>query len=141
MREIIPQQLWLGNTKDAGDLRRLLDTGIRAIVDLTLEELPPKLTREMVYCRFPLVDGAGNTPELLSAAIDTTASLICRQVPTLVFCGAGMSRSPAIVAAALAIAHGDAPDDCLQQLLAGNPRDVSPLLWNDVKEAHTGLLD
>ena len=141
MREVIPRQLWLGNAKDARDLPRLLDTGIRAIVDLALEELPPELTREIVYCRFPLLDGAGNAPELLSVAIDTTASLIGKRVPTLVSCGAGMSRSPAIVAAALAIARDDAPDDCLQELVAGKPHDVSPPLWNDVKAAYIRLLD
>ncbi len=108
---------------------------------MALEELPPELTREIVYCRFPLFDGAGNAPELLSVAIDTTASLIGKRVPTLVSCGAGMSRSPAIVAAALAIAHGDAPDDCLQELVAANPHDVSPPLWNDVKVAYAKLLD
>jgi hypothetical protein len=44
-----------------------------------------------------------------------------------------MSRSPAIVAAALALVCNDVPDRCLQQLLAGNPHDVSPPLWADVK--------
>src|SRR5262249_26770590 len=76
------------------------------LIDLALEEPPVPLTRELVYCRFPLLDGAGNSPWLLRAALDTTAALLASRVPTLVFCGAGMSRSPAVAAAALAIVEG-----------------------------------
>jgi hypothetical protein len=47
------------------------------------------LTRELVYCRFPLVDGAGNPPWLLRAAVETVAGFVRAGVPTLVFCGPG----------------------------------------------------
>lgn len=67
----------------------------------------PVLTRDIVYCRFPIVDGAGTRVQLLVTAIETVTRLIRLQVPTLVGCGAGMSRSPAIVAAALGIVRGD----------------------------------
>lgn len=113
--------------------RRLYDLGITALVDLAVEELQAHLTRDLMYCRFPLVDGAGNSPEVLSAAIETTASLIQKQVPTLVTCAAGMSRSPAIIAAALALVHDDSPEDCLQRLITGQPHDVSPSLWGEIK--------
>lgn len=139
MREIIPQQLWLGNALDR-EPRRLYDMGITALVDLAVEELQAHLTRDLMYCRFPLVDGAGNSPEVLTAAIEMTASLIRKQVPTLVTCAAGMSRSPAIIAATLAFLHDDSPDDCLQRLIAGHPHDVSPSLWGEVKSAYSGML-
>ncbi len=132
MREIIPQRLWLGNALDR-EPRRLYDLGIAALVDLALEELPAQMTRDMMYCRFPLVDGAGNSPAVLATAIETTASLIRKQVPLLVTCAAGMSRSPAIIAAALTIVRDDSPDECLQRLVAGQPHDVSPSLWADAK--------
>ena len=135
MREIVASRLWLGNAMDARDLRRIHDVGISAIVDLAIEETLPELTRELIYCRFPINDGAGNHADLLITAIDTTASFIRKVVPTLVVCGAGMSRSPAIVAAALAIVRGESLDDSLQALIAGHPHDVSPLLWQDVKNA------
>jgi hypothetical protein len=63
MREIIPRRLWLGNASDVRDLRRIHDLGVAAIVDLALEESVPQLTRDLIYCRFPLVDGSGNSPE------------------------------------------------------------------------------
>ncbi len=51
------------------------------------------------------------------------------QIPTLVYYGAGMSRSPAIVAAALSIVQGGSPDERLKEVVAGHPHDVSPHLW------------
>jgi protein-tyrosine phosphatase len=135
MRQIAPHRLWLGNALDARDLRPLYELEIAAVIDLALEEKPAQLGREMVYCRFPLADGAGNSPVVLRAAVDMTARLIEQQVPTLVACGAGMSRSPAIVAAALSMIDGHAPEECLAALVEGQPHDVSPLFWAEVKRA------
>jgi len=135
MREVIPQQLWIGNAMDACDLTRLHETGIRAIVDLAFEELPPRLTRDLIYCRFPLVDGGGNSIELLTAAICQTISLIQKQLPTLVACGAGISRSPSIAAAVLATLQSRSANECLREVLGDTAGDVSPLLWDDVKTA------
>ena len=58
-----------------------------------MNEPPVFFTRELVYCRFPLADGVGNDPWLLRAAITVTADLIRSGTPTMIFCGAGMSRS------------------------------------------------
>lgn len=134
MREVAPGILWLGHAHDARDLSRLLDLGIEAIVDLAIEETPPKMTRELVYCRFPLNDGAGNPPLILRAAVETVCSLLAKSIPTFVYCGAGMSRSPCVVAAAIALHNDMAPDRMLEELIAGQPHDVSPPLWADVKK-------
>jgi hypothetical protein len=139
MREIVPGLLWLGNMADARDLDRLDDEGIAALVDLAVEELPPQLPRETIYCRFPLLDGAGNPRELLRAAICATVSLLRSRVPTLVCCGSGMSRSPAVVAAALAMVRGGQPGDSLEEVVSGCPHDVSPLLWKDIMGVFDGL--
>jgi len=136
MRQIAQQLLWLGNAGDARDASRLIDSGIEALVDLAVEEPPPRLPRQIAYCRFPLTDGAGNPPGLLATAVFATACLIRHRVPTLVCCGSGMSRSPAIVAVALAVVRGDSPEDALRQIVAGCPHDVSPLLWSDVVNAY-----
>lgn len=140
MREIVPQLLWVGNRADARDTSGLLERGVAAVVDLAVEELPVQLNREMVYCRFPLVDGSGNPPEILCAAIRAASCLIRKQVPTLVCCGAGMSRSPAIVAAALAVVRGDTPERRLQQVVADCPNDMSPSLWTDIMNVYRGWL-
>ncbi len=132
MHEVIPNRLWIGNAVEARDLRCLLEMGVTALVDLAIEEIPPSVVRELVYCRIPLIDGASNPPERLLLAVETVASLIRNGTPTLVFCGAGMSRSPAITAAALAVVEGADANTVLQRIVAGIPHDVSPALWQEV---------
>jgi len=89
----------------------------------------------MIYCHFPLADGAPDEPTILRVAIQTVATSLKSQVPTLVYCGAGMSRSPAVVAAALSIVQGGSPEERLKEVVAGHPHDVSP----QVGEAVCGL--
>jgi protein-tyrosine phosphatase len=84
----------------------VLGLGVTAVIDLAIEEPPIQFPRDIAYCRFPLIDGSGNQPAILRAAIETTATFIASGTPTLVACGAGMSRSPAIVAAAMATLEG-----------------------------------
>lgn len=139
MHEVIPNRLWIGNAAEGRDLRRLLDMGIAAVVDLAIEELPPSLVRELVYCRIPLIDGASNPTERLRLAVQTIASLIRSGTPTFVFCGAGMSRSPAITAAAQAVVESADPNVVLQRIVAGFPHDVSPALWQEVTVCLQGL--
>jgi predicted protein tyrosine phosphatase len=69
------------------------------------------------------------------AAIELVASLIHSKTPTLVCCSGGMSRSPSIVAGALAIAKQVAPDDVLQEIIRDHPHDVSPALWESIRAA------
>jgi len=124
MREILPNQIWIGNAGDGHIPERLL----AAVINLAAEESSPVLPRSMVYCHFPLVDGAPDDP----TAIQTAATLLKNQVPTLVYCGEGMCRSPAVVAAALSIVRGGSPDEKLKRIVAGHPHDVSPHLWEAV---------
>jgi len=140
VRVIIPSKLWIGNATDARDLRRIHDVGISAIVDLAFEEPVPQFTRELIGLRIPIADDSSNATELLAIAIETTASLIRRSIPTLVACSAGMSRSPSIVAAALALVWERPPEDVLQEIIAENPHDVPPLLWSDVKKEYNRLI-
>jgi protein-tyrosine phosphatase len=132
MRRIEPHALWLGHVGDARDPRPVLDAGIAALVDLALEELPALKTREVMYLRFPLEDGAGNSPEVLQLAVQTVAGLLQAKVPALVYCGAGMSRSPAIAAAALALFTARPCEECLALVKEFGPGDVSPGLWGNV---------
>jgi protein-tyrosine phosphatase len=133
MREVIPKMLWTGNARDARDVKAVLGLGISAVVDLAMEEAPISFPREVIYCRYPLIDGAGNTPAVVKAAIDTTVNLIRGKVPTLVACGGGMSRSPAISAAALAVIEGTSPEQALELVAAAGPHDVSATFWAEVR--------
>ena len=141
MREIIASRLWLGNANDVRDLRTVHDRNIAAIVDLAFELSPPEITRDLIYCRTPIVDGSGNSTAILRTAIETVAALIRGEVPTLVACGAGMSRSPAIVSAALAVVRRQTLDEMLISVVADGPHDVSPSLWNDIKDTCASCLE
>ena len=57
MREILPNQLWIGNAGDGRDPERLLAAGVVAVINLAAEEPSPVLPRSMIYCHFPLMDG------------------------------------------------------------------------------------
>jgi protein-tyrosine phosphatase len=133
VRQIPGYSLWLGHVGDARDVRSVLSAGIQAVVDLALNEPPLTFTREMAYCRFPLVDGSGNPPWLLRAAVETVAGLLRAGIPTLVYCGAGMSRSPCIAVAAIVLLRGCPPAEALAVVLRSGPSDVSPALWLEVQ--------
>jgi hypothetical protein len=135
MQELISKRVWIGNARDAENTSHILRLGISAMVFVAIEELPPPLTRDLIYCRFPLNDGSDNSVEVLRTAVDTISKLITEHIPTFVYCGAGMSRSPVMTAAALSKAQGSDPDETLRTLFTNLPHDVSPQLWHDVKTA------
>ena len=132
MREIIPNVLWIGNALDARDVKGVLAAGIGVVIDLAMEEPPIQFPRDVVYCRFPMLDGEGNSPELLRSIIDTTANFVSANQPTLVACSGGMSRSPAIVSAVMAKVQAIELDAAVERITATGPCDFSPRLWNDV---------
>jgi protein-tyrosine phosphatase len=134
MRQISAHLLWVGNAGDERDCQRVLDIGIQAVVQLDAEEPVLELPRDLVYCRFPLVDGSGNDRKRLQLAITTVANLLEKKVSTLVVCGAGLSRSPVIVAAAIALVFQQSADECLKEVAEHFPADVSPALWDEVKK-------
>ncbi len=132
MREILPNQLWIGNAGDGRNAEHLLQNGVVAVINLAAEEPSPNLPRSTIYFHFPLTDGAPDDLNVLDMAIQSVVFLLKKQIPTLVYCGAGMSRSPAIVAAALSIVQGGSPEEKLKEVVAGHPHDVSPHLWESV---------
>lgn len=135
MRQIDDRPLWLGHTGDLRHVAELFAAGIVAVVDLASNEPATLLPREFVYCRFPIVDGGGNPAWLLRRAVETVAALTEANVATLVCCSAGMSRSPAILSAALAKVARSSPADTLARVTAGQASDVSPALWSEILAA------
>lgn len=138
MKQVEPFLLWLGHLGEGRASEPLERLGIRAVVQLAAEERAIDLHRELAYCRFPLVDGCGNDPALLAAAVLSTAALIERRVPVLVCCGAGMSRSPSIAAAALALAERMQPEQALEIVSQHAAIDVLPGLWQEIVETLKG---
>lgn len=129
MNQVKPYSLWIGHASDCRAFSALHDLGIRAIVQLAIDEAPITPPRELLYFRVPLTDGADNDPELLRLAIDSVSTLIAKQIPTLVACGAGMSRSPAIVAAAIAGHEQASFPEVLERIAKFTPTDVVPGLF------------
>jgi hypothetical protein len=134
MRRVPGFSLWLGHAGDVRDIPGLFAAGIVAVVDLAIHEAPAPVARELVYCRFPIVDGPGNPPWLLRAAVETVAGLLRSEVPTLVGCGLGLSRSPCIGGAAIALVRDCPADEGVAIALAAARADVSPGLWADVRK-------
>ncbi len=133
MRRVENYSLWLGHAGEVVDSLSLSAQGIVAVVDLALNEPPAIFLRDLIYCRFPLTDGSGNASRLLRAAIESVAALVRAGTPTFVFCSAGMSRSPCIAAAALALVDGCSATDALRLVIQSGPADISPKLWSDVQ--------
>jgi hypothetical protein len=136
MRRVPGFSLWLGHAGEARDSNGLLSAGIIAVVDLAFEEPPARLIHELIYCRFPLYDGPGNPPWLLRAAVETVAAMLRSGAPTLIGCGAGLSRSPCIAGAAIAQVRGCPADEGLAIALgsAAAPADLSPSFCIDVRK-------
>ena len=135
MREVRDGRLWIGNALELRDYRVLHELGIQAIVDLALEEQAAAAPREFISLRYPLHDGAGNSPDMLRMIVHAIVQLLECKVPTMVACSAGMSRSPAIVATALSVWEKGDPPEYFAQLARDRPLDVSPLLWRDLLAA------
>ena len=114
MTQIQPYSLWIGHAGEARDYERIADAGIEALVNLAAEEKCDRPPRELLYLRFPLIDGIGNRSGWLDLAVTSVANLLRLRVPTLVYCGAGRSQSPVIAASALAVAFRANPEDCLR---------------------------
>ncbi len=132
MIRIAPYSLWLGNASDGADAAKVCDTGIRAVVQLAIEEPTPALPRELLFFRVPLHDGSDNDPENLWNAVNLVVGLLKSTIPLLVCCSAGASRSPAIVACAMSIVENKPPSTCLAIVREYCVTDVSGALWNDL---------
>jgi protein-tyrosine phosphatase len=133
MRIIDQTPLFIGHAGDIRDLGALHAAGIRFVVDLAAQEPPAVLSRDLVYCRFPLLDGGDNLDWLLQLAVETVADAVRNHVPSLIGCSAGLSRTPAIAAFALARGMSLTVDDALRRVAVAGPVAIAPGLWNQLR--------
>lgn len=136
MHELITERLWIGNAMDARNPKHLIDLGVSAIVDLAYEESPAQLPRQLVYCRFPLNDGGGNEPKVLTQVLQTTVNLVHNEIPTLIACSAGMSRSPTIAAFTMALHGNDDPRKWIAKIGDLRSLELKAELWADIEMAY-----
>lgn len=137
MRAIDRTPMWIGTARDARNLHTLAQHEIAAVIDLALEEPPAELPRQTLYCRLPLLDGAGNSQAALRRAAEMVRSLLDDDAPFVVACSGGMSRSPAIAAAGLALAQGVSLAAAVQIVCRDGPRDIHPGLLADLQRVFT----
>ncbi len=135
MHEIQPNLLWIGHAFDVRAPRPLFEVGITAIVDVAYEEQPTKIPRQLTYCRFPLNDGGGNSPDLLLQTLRTATDLLGSETKTLIACSAGMSRSPTVAAFALAYHLSKNPNDVISRIAEIKSLELKPDLWSDLQLA------
>ena len=133
MREIIPNVLWIGNAFDARNIKAVMDAGFQIVVDLAIEEPHIQHPREVASCRFPLLDGEGNSAALIMAVIDLIVSCVNAQTKTLVACSGGMSRSLLIASAVVAQVKSIDLDDAIRQVTRAGPCDISPNLYDALR--------
>lgn len=134
MRIIDQTPLFIGHAGDIRDLGALHAADIRIVVDLAAEEPPAVLSRDLVYCRFPLVDGGDNPDWLLRLAVETVADAIRNNVPCLVGCSAGLSRTPAITVFGLARGRSLSIEEALQRVSEAGPVSIAPGLWEQLRQ-------
>lgn len=132
MRQVVSHFLWIGHAGDGRDYRKVIAANVRAVMQVAAEEAPLQPPRDLIVCRFPIVDGSGNNTKVLDLAITTLAHFLERRMPTFICCGGGLSRAPAIAAAALSVLHREPPEECLRRITEHHPADVVPGLWEEV---------
>lgn len=132
MIRVPESRLLLGTSEDLKDIRTVLGEGISAIIDLGIEEPVPLLPRATNYCRLTLSDDGENDPATVAAAIRMAATFLAGDHDVLICCHAGLSRSPSVAAAALAITRGQSASHALCMLGGLKRTDVSAAFWNQV---------
>ncbi len=140
MQAFYRETVFVGNAMEARDVRLLYENQIAAVLDLAANEVPASLGRDHIYVRVPILDGDGNADHAPELAIVTLVHLIQSRVKTLVACSAGMSRSPSISAAAIALATQSSLEECIASVTSRGPSDLSPTLWNHVRKVHGEIL-
>ena len=128
MRQVAGRAIWLGHAGDLRNAHAVLSIGVEAIVELADSEQLAELPRELIRFRFPLSDGGTNPLWLLRFAAEAVAALLRANVPALVCCSAGMSRSVCVAAAGVSLVECRPLPEALDLVVGVGPADVSPSL-------------
>jgi protein-tyrosine phosphatase len=131
MRQIGNYPLWIGTAREARDNKAVLAEGIHAVVDLAAEEPAAAPVRDLIYLRFPIVDGNGNDEKLLRSMMSAVTALIRERVPTLIACRLGLSRSPSVAAVAFSKVYGMTHEEVMHML--SGTSDVSGTLMRELQ--------
>jgi protein-tyrosine phosphatase len=84
---------------------------------------------------FDIIDGKGNRPNELSEAVQFVKDNIEKNAPLLIYCNAGRSRSPLILAAYLADRSDGILDNAINMIAQKRIINISPELLESVRKA------
>ncbi len=128
----ITESIAIGNIDDAMHRRALSGAGISAV--LGLNEYPTFLDEwGFAWRRVQLVDGPGNSADVVRSALDVLDEFLLNGHRVLVHCTEGVSRAPFVIACHLAM-NNDWDFDRALTFIAGkrtvaNPHPALRSLW------------
>lgn len=110
----IKDNIYIGDKQDAKDSENLSENNIDTVISLIDENIVDRNhLNQRCYRSFPLLDDGANPQEQIDAAIYNVAGEIESDSNFLVHCAAGVSRSPVILAAALALVENKSFEEAL----------------------------
>ena len=113
----VAEGLFVGTVDDAGATERLHERGITTIVSVIRGAPAGGYPADVTVVTVPMLDGPQNDLERFEQAVSHVLSVLQTDESLLVHCSAGASRSPAVAAAALALADDIGLEAAVDQLV------------------------
>ncbi|MFP9191207.1 dual specificity protein phosphatase family protein [Natrialbaceae archaeon A-CW1-1] len=123
--EQINDCLYIGGLREAGRPSTYSDNDITAVLNLCSLDPVRAYPEYLIIARQPLIDGEQNKLDDFELAVEQLFELLNREEQVFVHCGAGVSRSCAVTATALAYEYGTCIDDAVERIAQKKP-DVNP---------------
>jgi atypical dual specificity phosphatase len=124
------ERLYVGNLKDAEQVADANPMGIAAVISLCAEA-PGAHGKQLSYTSIPIDDSGPVSARKFEAVMSAIATAV-RRGKVLVHCGAGMSRSPILLAAWLHRCGYADFDTALREISEAREIDPSPILLQSV---------
>ena len=115
----VTPQIFIGNADDArAAINSNFDSTLNLAIDLDIQDnLSEVVCRRLKRHKVGLVDGPGNPPLRMVAALILLHTIVESGITVLVHCQAGMSRSVMVVAAYLDMVGASSLDDALTKIM------------------------
>ncbi len=128
--DFITDRIAIGDRHEAGNFNLLMELKIDAVLNVAYDldisyydQVPPSHHKFQVeYQKVGMIDGYGNQPTALIAAVCMLDELLGRHRTVLVHCHAGVSRSSTVVATYLTHKSGISFDDAIEFVRSKRPR-------------------
>lgn len=123
----ITETIAVGGLEDILDLKQLRTAGITGV--LSIDWFPASSpSKELLWRKHVLVDGPGNSPSDLDAALSHVRFLVDNCPRVLVACREGLSRSPFLAACHIATLEHRKLADVINDILGHHQIAIDPAL-------------